>query len=171
MPDIQPERIMMNLQQVYLQPGELHIARGPAIITTILGSCVSVTLRHPGLKLAAMCHIMLPEASATEDDFRYAHCAVNHMVRNLAQLGARASALEVKMFGGADMFGPVAHDLPTLDVARRNVDSTLDSLKQFGLKPSAADVRGQQGRRIRFDTRSGEVLVQRMNKLPSRPRG
>ena len=32
-----------ELREIYLEPGELHIAREPAIIRTALGSCIGVT--------------------------------------------------------------------------------------------------------------------------------
>ena len=45
---------------IYVQPGESHLVRGPAILRTLLGSCVGVTFWHAELGIAALCHPMLP---------------------------------------------------------------------------------------------------------------
>ena len=45
-----------DLPMVNLHPGELFVAQEPTLITTILGSCVSVCLFCPKQKIGAMCH-------------------------------------------------------------------------------------------------------------------
>ena len=47
--------------EIYVQPGESHLVRGPAILRTLLGSCVGVTFWNAKLRVAALCHPMLPE--------------------------------------------------------------------------------------------------------------
>jgi chemotaxis protein CheD len=42
-----------KLLRFYLKPGEIHIADRPGIVTTVLGSCVSVTMYSPRLKTGA----------------------------------------------------------------------------------------------------------------------
>ena len=42
-----------ELSEVYLLPGEVHLARTPTIIRTILGSCVGVTFWSPKLGVGA----------------------------------------------------------------------------------------------------------------------
>ena len=38
-----------GLQELYVQPGESHLVRNPAILRTLLGSCVGITFWVPGL--------------------------------------------------------------------------------------------------------------------------
>ena len=56
--DVFPEA--MSLPFVYLKPGELYIAWEPTVITTLLGSCVSVVFYLAEPKVTAACHAMLP---------------------------------------------------------------------------------------------------------------
>jgi chemotaxis protein CheD len=48
------------LREVYVQPGESCLVSEPAIIRTLLGSCVGVTFWVPRLGIGALCHAMLP---------------------------------------------------------------------------------------------------------------
>jgi len=156
----------IRLVQIYLQPGEYHLARHPAILKTILGSCVGVTLWSPRLRLGALCHGVLPECPrdvAAEDAFRYVDFAVRDLVRQLSALGAYPQELQVKVFGGADVL-PVAQGAirrPT--VGRQNCDAALKTLQEEGLAVLATDIGGQVGRTIRFHTGTGDVLVRRLS--------
>ena len=49
-----------RLAPLRLKPGELLICREPHEVTTVLGSCVSITMFNARLGLAAICHAMLP---------------------------------------------------------------------------------------------------------------
>ena len=49
------------LPDLDLQPGELYLARSPAILRTILGSCVGVTFWSARLGAGALCHGVLPK--------------------------------------------------------------------------------------------------------------
>ena len=46
------------LPDLDLQPGELYLARSPAILRTILGSCVGVTFWSARLGAGALCHAL-----------------------------------------------------------------------------------------------------------------
>jgi chemotaxis receptor (MCP) glutamine deamidase CheD len=48
-----------ELREIYLDPGELHNAREPAIIRTVLGAC-GITCWSPKLRVGALCHLLLP---------------------------------------------------------------------------------------------------------------
>ena len=51
---------LSDLPRFNLQPGELRLVRGPAILETILGSCVSVSFWSERLGVGALCHGILP---------------------------------------------------------------------------------------------------------------
>ncbi len=48
------------MRRVNIGIGELHVATEPTVISTILGSCVSVCLFDPVGKAGGMNHILLP---------------------------------------------------------------------------------------------------------------
>jgi len=151
--------------EVYVQPGESHLVRGPAILRTLLGSCVGVTFRHAGLGIGALCHPMLPRhpgAARGRLDRAKARCYVDYAIRDLAAqfeaLGAQRREVEVKVFGGADvLLVPDEQARPT--VGRMNRDRALEILEAEGFHVAASRLGGPSGFRIDFYTATGEVRL------------
>ncbi len=54
-----------QVREVYLQPGELYLAREPAIIRALLGSCIGITFWSKKFRFGALCHPLLPLAWQT----------------------------------------------------------------------------------------------------------
>ena len=48
------------MKKVFLRPGDVTVGKAPAEVSTVLGSCVSVTMFAERLKLGAICHALLP---------------------------------------------------------------------------------------------------------------
>jgi chemotaxis protein CheD len=46
---------------IFLKPGALYISEKPAIVSTILGSCIAVTIFNKRLKVGGICHALLPK--------------------------------------------------------------------------------------------------------------
>lgn len=149
-----------DLPSVYLKPGELHFASGPTMVTTVLGSCVSVTMFERTSGFAAICHALLPEGSRT-DIFRYVDTSIIHMLDLFSERGMHPSRLEVKLFGGADLIGA---GRGRICVGRRNVAIARQVLAAAGLDVAAADVGGSRGRKLLFYTHTGEVLLKRLRR-------
>ena len=75
-----------GLPHVYLKPGELFLSREPAIVSTVLGSCVSITFFEPAASLGAMCHVMLPRGPMLAD-FRFLDSTLGYMVEKITGMG------------------------------------------------------------------------------------
>lgn len=152
-----------------LQPGELYLERGPAILRTILGSCVGATFWSPRLGAGALCHGVLPlcpvssvPAGDSAPYFRYVDFSIRYLLRQFEQLGARRQELEIKLFGGADVL-PFAKRTGRPTIGALNCQIALDVLAEEGIVIAASDLGGTRGRRIQFHTDSGVVLVQRLD--------
>jgi chemotaxis protein CheD len=157
------------LPDLNLQPGELYLARGPAILRTILGSCVGVTFRSARLGAGALCHGVLPRCpeswppdTDSVEGHRYVDFSIRHLAQRFDALGARRSELEVKVFGGADVLPSegARPDKPT--VGTLNCQAAIEVLAEEGLTIIASDLGGVRGRRIHFHTGTGDVLVYRL---------
>ncbi len=72
---------------VSLRPGQIHFAKEPAVVSTVLGSCVSVTMHCARLEIGAICHALFPAGVPAEDvePFRYVDRSVEAMVAWLGQ--------------------------------------------------------------------------------------
>ena len=150
------------LEKMYLKPGELIMSEKPVMITTVLGSCISVTMFHSGTGAAAICHGMLPNGG-TSESFKYVDQVLRYMVLYFHHLDISRKELQVKIFGGADMFNSGKPGIRNLTVGWQNISVASRYLKECGLVPTASDVGGQMGRKLIFNTDTGVVYIKKLN--------
>ena len=158
-----PEPGAWGLPQVHLPPGQVVVTDEPHCLTTTLGSCVSVALFVPRGRFGALCHAMLPVArglSAQGDPLRYVDEAVATMLAAARCNRIPDGALRAKIFGGAHLVEDGVDD--HYQVGVQNVAAAEEQLATAGVVVVARDVGGRQGRRIHFNTATGEVLLWRV---------
>jgi chemotaxis protein CheD len=155
------------LPEIYVQPGESHLAREPAILRTVLGSCVGVTFLIPRLGVGALCHPMLPRypekppaGVSLADGRRYVDFAIRDLARQFDALRARRGEVQVKIFGGGDVL-LMSEDASRPTVGRLNCAAAIKALEEEGFAVMASSLGGPCGVNIRFNTRTGEVLLRR----------
>jgi chemotaxis protein CheD len=142
------------LPRLDLQPGELYLAHSPAILRTILGSCVGVTFWSARLGAGALCHGVLPRCpqawlsgSSLTDGHRYVDFSIRYLAQQFDALGASRSELEVKLFGGADVL-PISESRQSIpSVGALNCTAATEVLAEEGFTVSASDLGGVRGRR------------------------
>ncbi len=152
-----------HLPHIFLKPGELFLSRDPAIVSTVLGSCVSITFFEPVACLGAMCHVMLPSGPMHEG-FRYVDSTLGYMVEKIGGMGIRLAVCEVKMFGGADVLLPRELQGSKLSIGCQNILEAQRGLDLLGLVPKASDVGGKHGRKLFFNSHTGDVFLKKVQK-------
>jgi chemotaxis protein CheD len=160
-----------RLPMTYLKPEEAVFSQSPALVTTVLGSCVSVTLYNRRFDTGGICHSVLPSCRSREDCtavcrdvFKYVYCSVTHLVERFEQMGIRRAEIEAKLFGGSDVMSCEGKAGP-LCVGKENVEAARHALELNGLKPISGQVGGRFGRKLYFFTHTGEVLVKRLGRV------
>lgn len=151
------------LEKMYLKPGELVLTEEAIMVTTVLGSCISVTMFHPESGIAAICHAMLPRGAGSTS-FKYVDTAVHHMAAYFLRRKVRRDELQAKLFGGADMFNSSRPSVRNLTVGWQNIATATQCLQALGLTPSATDVGGKQGRKLIFTTDTGTVFLKKLDR-------
>lgn len=145
----------------YLYPGTLFAHRQPHLVTTVLGSCVAVCLWDPAAHLGGINHYLLPlwngEGLPTP---KYGNVAIDRLIEKLQSLGARSDRLLAKLFGGASLWGGGEG---LLQVGERNIEFARGRLAERGIGILSADLGGAAGRKIIFNTGTGEVLLRRQS--------
>jgi chemotaxis protein CheD len=60
--------------KVFLKPGELYLGKRPVVISTILDSCLSITMFNARLGVGGICDALLSNDSELKkgNEFRYA---------------------------------------------------------------------------------------------------
>jgi chemotaxis protein CheD len=169
---------LAEMPAINLQPGELYLARQPALLKTILGSCVGVTFFSARLGAGALCHGMLPRCphsgrrggATVEERSRYVDFSIRYLAEQFDAMGASRSELEVKVFGGADVLSAMEGRTGKPTIGALNCKVAREVLEQEGFRVAASDLGGSRGRTIHFHTGTGEVLVHRHAHLGFRKR-
>jgi chemotaxis protein CheD len=153
--------IASHNQNIFLKPGEAVVTCQPALVSTVLGSCVAVTMFEPVSRVGAICHAMLPMNPGCDDVLRYVDTALQEMYRKVVQYGSGGN-IEVKVFGGAKVLNLGKFESRKLTIGEQNVICAEKLLENMRLKVVSKDVGGTRGRRLYFCTKSGDVYLKRM---------
>ena len=152
-----------HLPNLFLKPGELYLSRDPALVSTVLGSCVSITFFEPVHRLGAMCHVLLP-SGPMDDGYRFLDTTLAYMVDKITAMGIRIGACEVKLFGGADVLLPRESQGNRISIGQQNILEAQSRLAQLGIDIKATDVGGSYGRKLFFNSHSGDVFLKKLGK-------
>ncbi len=160
---------MEGMAVVHLGPGEAHLTDRAELVVTVLGSCISVTMFNRRRSMAGICHSLLPECGRRGrcrgecgEGFRYVACSVRQMVLVFDGHGIPRGEIEVKCFGGADMFARKSAGADLVSVGRQNILMAEKIIAGEGLTLRARDVGGLRGRKVLFNTHTGEILLKRL---------
>jgi len=152
--------------EIYLLPGDFHFGDENTRISTVLGSCVSIAVWHPLLRIGGMSHSLLPSRgkpgkhnlAMTSLDGHYADEAIELLLREIGKRHTRPAEYRVKLVGGGNMFRqPLAEN--AFNVAGSNVEAARALLAASGFNVHAEHVGGSGHRSVIFDLRDGSVSV------------
>ncbi|MEW5774027.1 MAG: chemotaxis protein CheD [Thermodesulfobacteriota bacterium] len=152
----------------HLKIGECIVSTRPLLVSTVLGSCVSVCFHHPASLTGAIFHAMLPTVSMARDAkpcCKFVDSAMDLVVTRLGRLGIPLAGVECKLFGGGFTIQPERkeHVRNVVDVGRKNVEVARAALAGLGLKILSEDVLGRYGRKLFFATHTGEVWMRNVS--------
>ena len=158
-----------TLPEIYLKVGEIHFSEQSASVWTVLGSCLALTMFHRRLGIGAICHGFLPECREKgtctidcQEAGKYVDCAIRWMTKRFKQKGVPLREIEVKVFGGADTLSARFGGRGGINIGKRNAATAIQMLEKEGLSILSLDVGGATGRKLFFNTRTGEVLLKRL---------
>jgi chemotaxis protein CheD len=141
----------------FLYPSTVFVSTKGVTIETILGSCVSVCLYNPILKCGGMNHYMLPlwNGEGLESP-KYGNVAIDTLLAKMTQLSSGKETLIAKVFGGANQYDSKS---PAFNIGERNIQLALYTLKKYSIPVAAFSLGGPHGRKVLFDTESGQVFM------------
>ncbi|WP_236026046.1 chemotaxis protein CheD [Geomonas azotofigens] len=143
------------------------VSSEPMLVTTLLGSCVAVTIFNYRLRLGAICHAQLPcngqlaGGGQHDEHGKYVDSAIREMLERLLHRGALRGELEAKVFGGSDMFDARGR---LRSVGKQNSEMALRILAHESVRVAKQDLGGERGRKIIFHAHTGEVFLKRLRK-------
>lgn len=154
----------------FLHPGDYHATAEPILISTVLGSCVSVVFWDAGRKQGGMNHFMLPgkprQVFYLDENGKYGMQAMELLINALLKLGTARKDLIAKVFGGAMVLATDRSE--ELSISRANIQFAYNYLEVEGIRIVSADVGGNQARKIVLDPVTGKVMLKRLPHMKDR---
>ncbi len=141
----------------YLYQSNIFVSNKPFQIETILGSCVAVCLYDQRNKYGGMNHFMVPlwNGSGLASP-KFGNIAIENLIENMLALGSQKRELVAKLFGGANQFD---YKNDVLAVGQRNIQIAKSMMESLRIPVLSESLGGTQGRKIVFDTATGQVLM------------
>ena len=148
---------METIATHYLYPSALFASMYPHEVSTVLGSCVSICLWDIKLKHGGINHFMLPlwngDGLPTP---KFGNIALEKLLEKMQHLGSHKSNLVAKVFGGAKQ---LEKGKSVFNIGERNIKLAFDLLKEAGIPIVSHNVGGEKGRKLKFCTHTGKVLM------------
>lgn len=126
--------------------GEFAVSDDPnTVMTTVLGSCVSICLYDPQVGVGGMNHFLLPgDQKQGKTSVRFGAHAVEVLINELLKKSARRENLEAKVFGGATIAAKFS------GIGQSNADFARRFLAEEGIRCVSESLGGSHARRLRF---------------------
>ena len=145
--------------------GGVFASREPAVVRTLLGSCVAACLYDPVSGVGGMNHFLLPEGPAHDEQetTRYGVHAMEVLINEMMHRGADRRRLRAKAFGASDA---IRHVVLSREVQRRNAEFIRHFLDVEGIVLERALLGGPRPLEVLFSTDTGKAMVRALT-LPS----
>jgi chemotaxis protein CheD len=145
----------------FLKPGEIIVSRNPVLISTILGSCVAITMYSPKKCVGAICHAMYPDNLEQKESYFYVEIAIRNIYSRMIDYVGKDD-LVVKLFGGAQVLGCGQNIGAMKSIGEQNVIQAKKILEVLNLSITNADIGGKQGRKLLFSIKTGDVYLRKL---------
>jgi chemotaxis protein CheD len=148
---------MSELKRFDVFTGKYIITSVPALLTTILGSCISVCLWDRELRMAGMNHYLLPGTPGDmAGHMNRGVTSVRLLIEGMLNRKAQLKNLEAKVFGGCNSLSP---NFDVFRTGEQNAVVAFQMLKEYGIRVTASNVGGAHGRKIVFNSVTGKVRM------------
>lgn len=149
------------MTSVYIAQGEHAVGVDPdMVISTILGSCISMCLWDPVARVGGMNHLLLPTLRSDSGSKSVGAVDLDLLINKMMPYGAERPRLRAKLFGGSSMLKG------RTDIGARNADFGREYLANEGIPCDAENLGGTHARRIRFWPATGKVQMKLVEEAP-----
>ena len=150
-----------EINRVFLLPGEYMVSKQPHIISTLLGSCVSVCLYHPQHHFGGMNHYMLTKSPGGERSGKYGDYAIGVLLQFMERACGSLAGVEAMIFGGANVVGTIGSGE---QIGERNIALAREMLKKHGIRITKEQVGGNAGLKLHYQNWDNKIQVDPMNR-------
>lgn len=149
----------MNGSLINVGVAQVKTGNDPAILRTILGSCVGICIYDKVLKIGGLAHVLLPkDTSGGQTPEKYADTAIPLMVQRMMKEGSKKENLSAKIAGGASMF-KFGANVSLGQIGEKNIAESKKVLSELKIPLLEEDTGGNAGRVIDFFLNDGHLKV------------
>lgn len=155
-----------DLPKVNIIIGGVRASAQPAMLRTVLGSCVCACIHDPVARIGGINHFMLPDG--LEDralPTRFGVNAMEVLINEVLKLGGDRRRLQAKAFGAAHVLS--ASGLNP-DVPRKNAKFVKEFLANEGIPLMSSRLGGSMPVEVVFITDTGKALVRALGEAVAR---
>lgn len=151
---------------VTIYPGEYYSTAGTELISTVLGSCVSIVLYDAVARVGGINHFMLARDTSLDEDSekklmgKFGEYAIDLLIEDIVKKGGVRSRFEAKVFGGGNIFNMNGSQNQVGDTNSR---FAFDFLSKMNIPVVKSDTGGVNPRKIFFDPETFKVLMKYIN--------
>ena len=91
-----------EVERYYLHPGYIYANSKNAVISTVLGSCISICLWDKKKKFGGMNHFIYPKSKPDEKNGRFGDISCTYLIKLMLELGSNKDDLVAHIVGGAN---------------------------------------------------------------------
>ncbi len=151
---------MSSVEKTYISQGEFAVCRGEnAVISTLLGSCVSACLWDSVALVGGMNHVLFADDTPNAaQQFGHGVNGMELLINGLLREGAIRDRMRAKVFGGASMISGLSN------AGEKNGEFVKDFLRREGIANVGGDLGGSLARRLEFWPATGRARIKLVNK-------
>jgi chemotaxis protein CheD len=94
---------------------------------------------------------------------KYGNIAIEKLIDKMKQMGCKKENLIAKVFGGANV---IETNINIFNVGERNHQLAIETLEKENIPIIAKSLGGEVGRKIIFNTQTGDVMMKFLGKGP-----
>lgn len=154
------------MRRVSIIQGENYVSGEPdLVISTLLGSCVSVCLQDPVGRVGGMNHFLLGEPGKDDriqhrDLARYGVHAMELLINELMRIGGVRSRFRAHLYGGANIIAGLG------SIGSSNAAFARRFMETEGITIGHCDLGGTHARRIEFVPYEGKARSRAVAEIP-----
>ncbi len=154
----------MTVERVKI--GEYLITNGKQQLAIYgLGSCVGIFLYDPEQRVGGLAHTLLPtcpQHRELKNPGKYVETAVNQMIEEMEEMGARRERMLAKIVGGAHMF-QMENNSESPTVGQQNLECAQQTLESMGIEIVGMEAGGSMGRSFFVEPGTGKAYVKTLH--------
>lgn len=157
--------LLRIMNKINLKPGMIHFSASPIGIQSVVTFGILITIYDKARCLGGAAHFVYPfRVKDKPSTALYGAPAVVGLLKAIISSGSNPSDLEVNIYGSAS---PENAQRAYLDNCSNNILVVREILDKKEIKIQSADVGGSKGRKVVFDTSTGETMIAKVDSIRS----